>query len=204
MTRVALLLFGVVSPLQALSEPERRNEPSLRPGPNPSVRTAPALSPATFSTSRDRAGATPRESFPRPSKARCGRHCRTSRPSSKPPGLTMEHVVYSQVYLDDMANYDAMDRVWREYFPKAPPARSVLGVYRMPTDIAGRDQRGRVPRSVAQEAHRPGRIPAEPVVDAGRDGRQPALSVRVLRAPTWRRAGCRTIRTPRCNSRSTT
>jgi len=49
-------------------------------------------------------------------------------------GLTMEHVAYSQVYLDDMANYDAMDRVWREYFPKAPPARSVLGVYRMPTD----------------------------------------------------------------------
>jgi len=26
-------------------------------------------------------------------------------------GLTMEHVVYSQVYLDDMAHYDAMDRV---------------------------------------------------------------------------------------------
>jgi reactive intermediate/imine deaminase len=49
-------------------------------------------------------------------------------------GLTMEHVVYSQVYLDDMAKYDTMDRVWKEYFPKAPPARSVLGVFRMPTD----------------------------------------------------------------------
>jgi len=49
-------------------------------------------------------------------------------------GLTMEHVVYNQVYLADMANYDVMDRVWREYFPKSPPARSVLGVFRMPTD----------------------------------------------------------------------
>jgi reactive intermediate/imine deaminase len=49
-------------------------------------------------------------------------------------GLTMEHVVYSQVYLDDMAKSDTMDRVWKEYFPKAPPARSVLGVFRMPTD----------------------------------------------------------------------
>lgn len=49
-------------------------------------------------------------------------------------GLTMEHVVYSQVYLHDMAAYDQMDRIWREYFPKAPPARAVLGVYRMPTD----------------------------------------------------------------------
>jgi reactive intermediate/imine deaminase len=49
-------------------------------------------------------------------------------------GMTMGHVVYSQVYLDDMAKYDTMERVWREYFPKAPPARSVLGVHRMPTD----------------------------------------------------------------------
>lgn len=49
-------------------------------------------------------------------------------------GLTMAHVVYSQVYLDNMAKYDDMDRVWREYFAKAPPARAVLGVFRMPTD----------------------------------------------------------------------
>lgn len=49
-------------------------------------------------------------------------------------GLTMEHVVYSQVYLDNMANYEPMDRLWREYFSKAPPARAVVGVYRMPTD----------------------------------------------------------------------
>ena len=49
-------------------------------------------------------------------------------------GLTMGHVVYSQVYLDSMAKYDAMETVWKEYFPKAPPARAVLGVHRMPTD----------------------------------------------------------------------
>jgi reactive intermediate/imine deaminase len=49
-------------------------------------------------------------------------------------GLTMAHVVYTQVYLHDIANHNAMDRVWREYFPKGPPARSVLGVHRMPTD----------------------------------------------------------------------
>jgi 2-iminobutanoate/2-iminopropanoate deaminase len=65
-------------------------------------------------------------------------------------GLTLEHVVYSQVYLHDMSNYDVMDRVWKEYFPKAPPARAVLGVYRMPTDtpveisaVAFRDLAGR-------------------------------------------------------------
>jgi reactive intermediate/imine deaminase len=49
-------------------------------------------------------------------------------------GLTMGHVVYCQVYLDSMAKYEAMEIVWKEYFPKAPPARAVLGVHRMPTD----------------------------------------------------------------------
>jgi reactive intermediate/imine deaminase len=49
-------------------------------------------------------------------------------------GLTMAHVVYSQVYLSNMASYEEMDRIWREYFPASPPARSVLGVFRMPTD----------------------------------------------------------------------
>ena len=49
-------------------------------------------------------------------------------------GLTMAHVVYCQVYLASMSSGDAMDRVWREYFPKQPPARAVLGVHRMPTD----------------------------------------------------------------------
>jgi reactive intermediate/imine deaminase len=51
-------------------------------------------------------------------------------------GLTMAHVVYSHVYLTDMAHYEAMDRVWKEFFAKAPPARAVIGVYKLPTDIA--------------------------------------------------------------------
>ena len=49
-------------------------------------------------------------------------------------GLTMDHVVYSQAYLADLSNYDAMNRVWSQYFPKNPPARATLGVARMPTD----------------------------------------------------------------------
>ena len=47
-------------------------------------------------------------------------------------GLTMEHVVYVQVYLDDMSHYDALDKTFAEYFPKLPPARGVLGVARLP------------------------------------------------------------------------
>lgn len=49
-------------------------------------------------------------------------------------GLTMRHVVYSHVYLSDLANLALLDRLWREYFPAEPPARAVVGVARMPTD----------------------------------------------------------------------
>src|SRR4029450_1036746 len=49
-------------------------------------------------------------------------------------GLTVAHGVDCQVYLASMSSSDTMDRVWREYFPKQPPARAVLGVHRMPTE----------------------------------------------------------------------
>jgi enamine deaminase RidA (YjgF/YER057c/UK114 family) len=47
-------------------------------------------------------------------------------------GLNMEHVVYTQVYLEDIGKYGEMDRVFGEYFPKIPPARAVLGVAQVP------------------------------------------------------------------------
>ncbi len=49
-------------------------------------------------------------------------------------GLTMEHVVYTHVYLDNMANFEAMNRVYARYFSKDPPARATVGVYHLPTD----------------------------------------------------------------------
>src|SRR5262249_15759750 len=47
-------------------------------------------------------------------------------------GLTREHVVYTQVYLEDVSKYAEVDREFGEYFPKTPPARAVLGVARVP------------------------------------------------------------------------
>ncbi len=49
-------------------------------------------------------------------------------------GLTMERIVYSQVYPADASQYQGMDKVWREVFPSNAPARAVLGVKRMPTE----------------------------------------------------------------------
>jgi 2-iminobutanoate/2-iminopropanoate deaminase len=49
-------------------------------------------------------------------------------------GLTMEHVVYTQIYLADISGQKTVEKVWKEFFPKNPPAHAMLGVYRMPTD----------------------------------------------------------------------
>jgi reactive intermediate/imine deaminase len=47
-------------------------------------------------------------------------------------GLTMDSVVYAQVYLTDVAAEAPLDVVWKEYFPKSPPARSTIRVARLP------------------------------------------------------------------------
>jgi reactive intermediate/imine deaminase len=64
-------------------------------------------------------------------------------------GLTMNNIVYTQVYLTDISKYDEMNRIFGEYFPKAPPARAVLGVAAVPQSpieisaVAVRDLTGR-------------------------------------------------------------
>jgi len=47
-------------------------------------------------------------------------------------GLSLDHVVYTQVYLDDMSQYSVMNKIFGEYFGKTLPARAVLGVARLP------------------------------------------------------------------------
>jgi reactive intermediate/imine deaminase len=47
-------------------------------------------------------------------------------------GLTMEHVVYTQVYLEDIGKYGEVNQVFADVFAKLPPARAVLGVAKLP------------------------------------------------------------------------
>ena len=47
-------------------------------------------------------------------------------------GLTMEHVVYVQVYMLNVGEYEVMNGVFKKYFLSIPPARAVLGVARLP------------------------------------------------------------------------
>ncbi len=43
-------------------------------------------------------------------------------------GLSMKHIVYIQVYLEDVTKYEELNRVFAKYFTETPPARAVLGV----------------------------------------------------------------------------
>src|SRR5262245_14738690 len=42
-------------------------------------------------------------------------------------GLSLAHVASARVFLPDLADFEAMNRVYREYFPAAPPARATVG-----------------------------------------------------------------------------
>jgi reactive intermediate/imine deaminase len=64
-------------------------------------------------------------------------------------GLNMNHVVYVQVFLENIKHYDELNEVFSSYFPKDPPARAILGVARVPgpavqiSAVAVRDLKGK-------------------------------------------------------------
>ena len=66
-------------------------------------------------------------------------------------GLTLDHVVYTHAYLEDISNTAALDRVYARYFPRDPPARALIGVARLPgtpveiNAVAVLDRTGRTP-----------------------------------------------------------
>lgn len=49
-------------------------------------------------------------------------------------GLTLEHVVHMQLYLEKMSDLPEVEKVYATYFPQHPPARIVIGTAKMPTD----------------------------------------------------------------------
>lgn len=86
-------------------------------------------------------------------------------------GLTMDHVAYTHLYLADIRNYEAANRVWGEFFPHRKPARATIAVTRMPGDtpveinaIAVRDA------SKIKAVELPGEkspVPISPAIDTG-------------------------------------
>ncbi len=49
-------------------------------------------------------------------------------------GTSLENVLKTTVFLKNMDDFTAMNEVYREYFPKDPPARSAVQVSKIPRD----------------------------------------------------------------------
>jgi 2-iminobutanoate/2-iminopropanoate deaminase len=49
-------------------------------------------------------------------------------------GYSLENVVSCQVFLADMDDFTAMNKVYAGYFPRQPPARATVGVAELPRD----------------------------------------------------------------------
>ena len=99
-------------------------------------------------------------------------------------GLTMNHVVYVQVYLEDTNHYRELNEVFAGYFPKDPPARGLLGVARVPesslqiTAVAVRDLKGKqavsVPDWKPDKAYSPGMLTHDRLFVSTMPGSDPA------------------------------
>lgn len=50
-------------------------------------------------------------------------------------GSSLERAVKTTVFLADMNDFAAMNAVYSEFFPSAPPARSTIQVARLPRDV---------------------------------------------------------------------
>ena len=99
-------------------------------------------------------------------------------------GLTMNHVVYVQVYLEDTNHYPELNGVFADYFPKEPPARGVLGVAGLPepelqiTAVAVRDLKDKRPVSppnfATSKAYSPGMLTHDRLFVSTMPGSDPA------------------------------
>jgi enamine deaminase RidA (YjgF/YER057c/UK114 family) len=81
-------------------------------------------------------------------------------------GLTLDNVVYLQIYLEDILASGEVDKVFADYFSKSSPARTILGVARVPsspleiTAVAVQDLTGRKQVYVLGEKIEKGYAPA--------------------------------------------
>lgn len=51
-------------------------------------------------------------------------------------GSSLDRVVKTTVYLDDIQNFAAMNEIYASFFPKDPPARTTIQAAKLPLDIA--------------------------------------------------------------------
>jgi 2-iminobutanoate/2-iminopropanoate deaminase len=103
-------------------------KPILPPGVKSTNLYSPGLNAGAFLYVAGQGGQTPDGKLPNGQEEQIRQCLKNVRVVIEAGGLTMDHVVYVQAYLTDYSSDETLNRVWKEFFPKAPPARSVIGV----------------------------------------------------------------------------
>jgi 2-iminobutanoate/2-iminopropanoate deaminase len=124
---VALLLL--ISLTQAVSAQVRAVIP---PQSQPDPLSSPAVDTGDYLYISGQGPRRPDGSMPASFAAQCRQALDNIRLIVEAAGLSKDNVVYTHVYLEDINQYDEMDRIYGEFFGKTAPARAVLGVARVP------------------------------------------------------------------------
>jgi len=99
-------------------------------------------------------------------------------------GLTLDHIVYLQVYLEDIRTSAQVDKVFADYFSKSAPARAILGVAQVPeapleiTAVAVQDLTGlkavHVPGEKIEKGYAPAVLTHDRLFVSAAQGKDPA------------------------------
>lgn len=176
----ALIAALVLVPLSASSGEVRAVVPASSPAPIGPY--SPGINAGDYLYVAGQGAETPDGKMPATFEAQVRQTLENVKAVVEAAGLTMEHVVYTQVYLEDIGNFDRMNRVYSEFFPKAPPARATLGVAKLPgtpveiNAVAVRDLASKLVVSVAgfdvHEPASPGILTHDRLFVSGMRGRE--------------------------------
>jgi reactive intermediate/imine deaminase len=129
--RLVLLVLGVLFGLAQAFAAEK--QVILSPGPKPVGPYSPGIMVGEYLYVSGQGARLPDGTFPSTVEGQVRQCLENVKMIVEAAGLTMEHIVYTQLYLTDAAVYDEMNRTWMKYFSKNPPARATIGVYKLPT-----------------------------------------------------------------------
>lgn len=145
---VLLLMAGFVQPSQlAAQQPPHTVTPPQMASPNPFV--SPAVDAGDYVYISGQGPRAADGSLPSNTDAQVRQALENIKSIVVAAGLTMDNVVYTQVYLTDVGKVREVDTAFAKYFSKVPPARAVLGVANLPDPpvqinaVAVRDLGGR-------------------------------------------------------------
>ena len=136
-------------------------------GPPPVGPYSPGVLAGDYLYASGQGAARPDGSFPATPEEQVSQCLENVRRIVEAAGLTMEHVVYTQVYLKDLGAVADLDRAWRKAFPNHPPARATLGIHRLPTDTPVEITAVAVRDLSVKKVIQPSTLPTNPAVSPG-------------------------------------